>query len=156
MGIWKWRSTLDSVPTHTHTCTHAHTHTRTYTHTHTHTHTHIHTHTNTQDGNCQVNQSSCGAVVSFYYNTAPGDESELVMAIAEHGPISVAIDASHKSFTFYSHGVYYEPACGEQVHSKKTQKLIRMLTLSAAAFLKNSKSFFTPSTIKTAFDRLTR
>jgi len=36
----------------------------------------------------------------------------LVSAIYEKGPISVAIDASHKSFSFYSHGVYYEPECG--------------------------------------------
>lgn len=36
----------------------------------------------------------------------------LVKAIYEHGPISVAIDASHLSFAFYSHGVYFEPNCG--------------------------------------------
>ena len=71
------------------------------------------------------------------------------MAIAEHGPISVAIDASHKSFTFYSHGVYYEPACGEQVHSKEnTETIIWMLTLSAAAFLKISKLSVHPQQLK--------
>lgn len=31
------------------------------------------------------------------------------IALFTHGPLSVAIDASHKTFSFYSHGVYYEP-----------------------------------------------
>ena len=69
--------------------------------------------TRVQDGFCKVNESECGARISMYVNTAPGNETSLMMAIAERGPISVAIDASHKSFNFYSHGVYYEPACGE-------------------------------------------
>ena len=43
----------------------------------------------------------------------PGDIDALRKAIATKGPISVAIDASHKSFSFYSHGVYYEPSCGK-------------------------------------------
>ncbi len=60
-----------------------------------------------------MNESECGAKISKYVNTPPGSVSALVMAIAENGPISVAIDASHKSFSFYSHGVYYEPECGE-------------------------------------------
>ena len=42
-----------------------------------------------------------------------GDEHALRVAIADIGPIDVGMDASWMSFTFYSHGVYYEPKCGE-------------------------------------------
>ena len=38
----------------------------------------------------------------------------LQQAIYEKGPISVAIDASHKSFGFYANGVYYDEACGNK------------------------------------------
>ena len=37
----------------------------------------------------------------------------LKVAIVTHGPTAVGIDASHKSFSFYSDGVYYEPQCGK-------------------------------------------
>uniref|UniRef100_A0A8C4V506 Peptidase C1A papain C-terminal domain-containing protein n=1 Tax=Falco tinnunculus TaxID=100819 RepID=A0A8C4V506_FALTI len=32
-------------------------------------------------------------------------------AIYKHGPVAVSIDASHKTFSFYSNGIYYEPKC---------------------------------------------
>ncbi len=67
-----------------------------------------------QDGMCNSNRSKCGASLSKFYNTPSGNVSALVTAIFEKGPISIAIDASHKSFSFYSHGVYYEPQCGKQ------------------------------------------
>lgn len=36
---------------------------------------------------------------------------ELKQALAFVGPVAVGIDASQRSFSFYSHGVYEEPKC---------------------------------------------
>ncbi len=66
-----------------------------------------------QDGYCQTNRSMCGAKLSQFHNTVSGNTDNLVSAIFEKGPISVAIDASHRSFSFYSHGVYFESQCGK-------------------------------------------
>ena len=70
-------------------------------------------HLSVQDGRCNVNASVCGAKLSKFYNTPSGDTKALVSAIYQNGPISIAIDASHKSFSFYANGVYYEDECGE-------------------------------------------
>jgi len=69
-----------------------------------------------QDGYCRVNQSEIGLTISGFVNVQPsGDVDALRMAIAANGPVSVAIDASHKSLSFYSSGVYYEPKCSNTV-----------------------------------------
>lgn len=52
------------------------------------------------------------AKITGFVNVTPRNIDAMKIAIAKHGPISVAIDASHKTFSFYSHGVYYDPACG--------------------------------------------
>ena len=44
-------------------------------------------------------------------NVTSGSVDALKVAIAAHGPVSVAIDASHKSLSFYSNGVYFEEKC---------------------------------------------
>lgn len=44
----------------------------------------------------------------------PGSEAKLLEALAANGPISIAIDASHETFQFYSHGVYDESKCSAQ------------------------------------------
>lgn len=64
---------------------------------------------------CNINASTCGAKLSKFYNTKSGDADALMSAIYQKGPISVAIDASHDSFGFYSEGVYFEKDCGKYV-----------------------------------------
>lgn len=51
------------------------------------------------------------ASVSSYTNVTSGDIAALKAAIFKFGPVAVSIDAAHRSFSFYSNGVYYEPAC---------------------------------------------
>lgn len=51
--------------------------------------------------------------IKGYVAVPSGDVDALKVAVAVHGPVGVAIDASHKTFSFYSNGVYYDPNCGK-------------------------------------------
>ncbi|XP_014247508.1 digestive cysteine proteinase 2 [Cimex lectularius] len=64
-----------------------------------------------QDGNCHVDKTPLTAKITGFVNVKNNDEDALKVALFKHGPISVAIDAAHKTFSFYSNGVYYEPEC---------------------------------------------
>lgn len=64
------------------------------------------------DGYCHLENATLTAPIKGYVNVTSGDIEALKVAIFRHGPISVAIDASHRSFSFYANGVYYEPECG--------------------------------------------
>jgi len=65
------------------------------------------------DGYCQPNATRTVQIKGFV-NVTPGDLTALKVAIFKYGPISVGIDASHPSLSFYANGVYYEPACGNK------------------------------------------
>ncbi|KAG4072513.1 hypothetical protein HA402_004602 [Bradysia odoriphaga] len=65
-----------------------------------------------QDGYCHVQNVTLQAPITGWVNVTAGDANAMKIALLKHGPISVAIDASHRTFSFYSHGVYYEPKCG--------------------------------------------
>uniref|UniRef100_A0A8C4VU43 Peptidase C1A papain C-terminal domain-containing protein n=1 Tax=Gopherus evgoodei TaxID=1825980 RepID=A0A8C4VU43_9SAUR len=52
------------------------------------------------------------AVLPGHVNIPAGDVATLRAAIFKNGPVAVSIDASAKSFIFYSNGIYYEPQCG--------------------------------------------
>ncbi|EZA62330.1 Cathepsin L [Ooceraea biroi] len=64
-----------------------------------------------ENDRCRYNPRNSGATDLGYVDIAQGNEEKLKAAVATMGPISVAIDASHESFHFYSEGVYYEPQC---------------------------------------------
>lgn len=66
-----------------------------------------------QNGFCHLNSSELTAQIQSYTNVTSGDAQALKLALFKQGPVAVSIDASHRSFVFYSHGVYYEPACGK-------------------------------------------
>ncbi|XP_076181446.1 C1 family peptidase 26-29-p [Ptiloglossa arizonensis] len=70
-----------------------------------------------QDGYCHLDNITMTAKITGFVNVTPRNPDALKLAIAKHGPVSVAIDASHKTFAFYSHGVYYDSACGNTEES---------------------------------------
>lgn len=62
-------------------------------------------------GVCHYDPKHIGATCTGYRVLPRGSEWDLQVAIANVGPISAYIDASHSSFQLYSSGVYDEPAC---------------------------------------------
>jgi len=64
-----------------------------------------------QDDKCRYKKKTAGAEDVGFVDVKSGDEDALVKAIASVGPVSIAIDASHESFQFYSTGVYVEKKC---------------------------------------------
>lgn len=67
-----------------------------------------------ENDRCRYNKENSGASDVGYVDIPTGDEEKLKAAVATVGPISVAIDASHQSFQFYSDGIYYEPECSSE------------------------------------------
>ena len=60
---------------------------------------------------CKAGNTPNVADLSSYVDIASGSESALQDAVANVGPVAVAIDASHFSFQLYSGGVYNEERC---------------------------------------------
>lgn len=63
------------------------------------------------NGHCRYKRENIGASIDSFVAIKEGDESALQEAIAKIGPISIGIDAKHRSFQFYSAGIYAEPDC---------------------------------------------
>lgn len=64
-----------------------------------------------KNGFCHFKAENVGATDTGYVDIPHMQEDKLQEAVATVGPISVAIDAGHKSFQLYREGVYSEPAC---------------------------------------------
>ncbi|XP_052239158.1 procathepsin L-like isoform X2 [Dreissena polymorpha] len=64
-----------------------------------------------EDQTCEFDESKVKATVTGYVDVEQGSESDLQIAVATVGPVSIAIDASRDSFKSYAGGVYDEPEC---------------------------------------------
>jgi cathepsin L len=60
---------------------------------------------------CRFSRENVGATDEGYVPILRDDEKALTQAVQTVGPISVAIDASKKTFHLYKRGVYYDPLC---------------------------------------------
>ena len=64
-----------------------------------------------KNGKCRFQQSAVAATCTGYKDIPRDDISGLMDAVANVGPISVAMDASHSSFQLYAEGVYDPLLC---------------------------------------------
>ncbi|XP_009991966.1 PREDICTED: cathepsin S isoform X2 [Chaetura pelagica] len=69
-----------------------------------------------QNGTCQYNVSARAATCSRYVELPYADEEALKDAVANVGPVSVAIDATQPTFFLYRSGVYDDPRCSQEVN----------------------------------------
>lgn len=67
-----------------------------------------------QNGKCHFDRRDVAGTDTGFMRITRDDEQALLEAVATVGPISVAIDAGHKSFQLYKHGVYSEPECSSK------------------------------------------
>jgi C1A family cysteine protease len=68
-----------------------------------------------QDSYCHVQNTTLVAKITGWVNVTSNDQNALKIALLKHGPISVAIDASPRTFTFYSNGIYYDDKCKNDI-----------------------------------------
>nr|QOV03079.1 cathepsin L8 [Dysdercus peruvianus] len=65
--------------------------------------------------NCRYSNRHVGATIRGYTNIRQGSESDLQSAVANVGPVSVAINAGMPTFQFYNSGVYFDLFCTQLV-----------------------------------------
>lgn len=76
------------------------------------------------DGKCHDNETPKKVRISGFYNVTSNSVDALKHAIRTYGPVTVAIDASRPTFTFYSHGVYYDDKCKNSADGLDHQVLV--------------------------------
>ncbi|XP_043577531.1 cysteine proteinase 4-like [Chiloscyllium plagiosum] len=64
-----------------------------------------------KDGDCKSNKKDTVATCKGVTIIPKNSEADLAAAVATVGPISVSIDAEHRSFMLYKSGIFYEPHC---------------------------------------------
>ncbi|XP_063803110.1 cathepsin S-like [Pseudophryne corroboree] len=64
-----------------------------------------------KDGTCHLNHTKKAVTITSYKQVPYADEHEMKQVVGKVGPVSVAIDASRRSFHLYKKGVYYDPLC---------------------------------------------
>nr|XP_042702887.1 cathepsin S-like [Chrysemys picta bellii]XP_042702888.1 cathepsin S-like [Chrysemys picta bellii]XP_042702889.1 cathepsin S-like [Chrysemys picta bellii] len=70
------------------------------------------------NGTCHYNPATRAATCSKFVELPYADEAALKDAVANIGPVSVAIDAKQPSFFLYRSGVYDDPRCtGDTNHA---------------------------------------
>ncbi|KAK6042231.1 papain family cysteine protease, partial [Cooperia oncophora] len=67
-----------------------------------------------RDMKCHFKKSDVGADDKGFVDLPEGDEEALKVAVATQGPISIAIDAGHRTFQLYKKGVYYDEECSSE------------------------------------------
>lgn len=65
---------------------------------------------------CSYHKSQSAEQVISFETLEAGDEDLLKIALAKHGPISIAVDASLSSFQSYKRGVFYDQKCSLNVN----------------------------------------
>ncbi|XP_034101935.1 procathepsin L-like [Drosophila albomicans] len=68
-----------------------------------------------RDDDCRYNRNYIGAKISGTVHVESGNEDALASAVANKGPISVAVDVIYK-FRHYSGGVFNEPSCSQHLN----------------------------------------
>jgi len=63
------------------------------------------------NGHCHFHTNDAVATLTGWVHVRGGSETDLQAAVSQKGPISVAIDASHRGFQMYKHGVYHDSNC---------------------------------------------
>lgn len=69
------------------------------------------------DGKCHDKDVERPVKIKGFYNVTTYSVDALKHALVNYGPVSISIDASPRTFSFYSHGAYYDKKCSNSEDS---------------------------------------